>query len=180
MHNNVFSGAEWMLDPEILQRISHSGAVDRLRQLQVRQLDNILDMGRLARIIEAETFNSSGGYSLLGMITDLQRGLWSELYQKKATNIYRRNLQRAFLERMEYLLKKEQSPIPPAARQFVQRTNVDVSQSDIRPVVRTVLQRLKRDIDQSKLKINDEMTRIHFEDCSQRIDQILNMEETDN
>jgi hypothetical protein len=180
MLDNVFTGAEWLLDPEILQRISHSGAVDRIRQIQERHLENILDMGRLARLIEAETFHGSEAYSLMEMFGDLRSGIWSEIYKKKAVNVYRRNLQRAFLERMEYLLKEEQSPIPAAARSYVQRTNVDVSQSDIRPVVRSVLRQLKSDIEGNQTKISDEMTRIHLRDCAERIGQILDMEEADD
>lgn len=179
MLDNAFANPEWLLDPAILQRISHSGAVDRIRGLQVRHLNNILDLGRLARLIEAETFHGSSAYSLLDLFKDLRKGIWSETYENKATNVFRRNLQRAFLERMEYLLEEEQRPVPAEARRFVQRTNIDVSQSDIRPVVRAELQQLKKDIEVGRTKVRDEMTRIHLQDCAKRIDHLLDMEEKD-
>lgn len=180
MLHNAFADPQWLLDPNIINRISHSGAVDRIRQLQVRHLDNILEVGRLARLIEASTFKGSEAYSLLNLCGDLRRGLWSEMYSRKTANVFRRNLQRAYLERMEYLLSAEQRPLTGEARNFVQRTNVNVSQSDIRPIVRAELKQLKLDIEKGWAKIPDEMMRIHLQDCLQRIEHTLDMDKPES
>jgi hypothetical protein len=139
----------------------------------VSYLNSLLDMGRLQRLIEAEVFEGAKAYQLTEMLADLRKGLWSEAYSGQNIDIGRRNLQRAYLERMEYLMTKEQSPIPAQFRAFSSRTNVDMSQSDIRPVVKMELKKLKSDLAKAAKRAGDTMTKAHLEDCVDRIDALL-------
>ena len=171
---DAFSTPTWLLNPEIIQRITPAGAVDNVRRLQVRHLNNLLDMGRLQRIIEAETFHGEETYTLDEMMTDLRRAIWTELYAIQNPDTYRRNLQRAYLERMEYLLTEEQRALPPQFRAFSSRTNVDVSQSDIRPMVKAQLRTLQRDVQTAlNRRAYNRVSRYHLEDVRDRIDDIL-------
>ncbi|MEL7339563.1 MAG: zinc-dependent metalloprotease, partial [Bacteroidota bacterium] len=140
---------------------------------QVRTLNNLLDMGRMARMIENEALNGEAAYGMLEMMQDLRAGLFLELSTASAIDPYRRNLQRAYLERLEFLMSNEQTPIPPQFRSRVTRTNVDVSQSDIRPVVRAELKALDRQIARVQARVRDQMTRIHLDDMRARIETIL-------
>lgn len=173
LQEQLFTTPIWLIDQEILQRVEHAGIVNRMREYQVRTLTNLLDMGRLARMIENETLNGETAYGMMEMMQDLRNGLFSELATGSAMDTYRRNLQRAYLERMEFLMTNEQTPIPPQFRQFVTRTNVDVSQSDIRPVVRAELKALDRQIARSLTRVRDNMTRVHLEDMRARIADML-------
>ena len=146
LNNNLFKTPKWLMEKPILNKIENAGAVERLRGVQVRTLNNVLDFGRMARLIENETLNGNTAYSLLNMIQDLRRGVWSEIYSGRSIDTYRRNLQRAYIDRMEFLMTKEQAPIPAAFRRWITRTNVDVSESDIRAVVRAELKSLQRSV----------------------------------
>ena len=161
------------MDKEILSRITAVGALDRLRSFQVGYLNSLLDMGRLQRLIEAEVFEGQQAYQLPEMLSDLRRGLWSEAYSGQTIDVGRRNLQRAYLERMEYLMTEEQPSIPPQFQAFVSRTNVDVSQSDIRPMVKMELKKLKDDLAKAAKRADEGMTKAHLEDCVDRISAIL-------
>ena len=86
----------------------------------------------------------------------------------------RRNLQRAYIDRMAYVMTEDQTAIPSAYRSWISRTNVNVAQSDIRPIVRGELQTLQRQIRNSMYRSGDTLTRYHLEDALERIDQILN------
>jgi len=103
---------------------------------------------------------------------ELRGHLWSELRGNSAISVYRRNLQRAYVERMEYLMTQELPSISAQARRFMGMTSVNVSQSDIRPIVREQLEILKRDL--SRNNSRDRATRIHLADLERRIDNILN------
>jgi len=133
----------------------------------------MLDFGRMARMIENEALNGAEAYSMLEMMTDLRRGVWSELSRGRTIDAYRRNLQRAYLVRMEYLMTEEQAPIPARFRRFVSRTTVDVEQSDIRPVVRGQLNTLRGQIVSAIPKTSDRMSKYHLQDAVIRIDNIL-------
>ena len=123
----------------------------------------------MARLIENTVINGEEAYGLLDMMTDLRTGIWSELRTGGPISTYRRNLQRAYLNRMEYLMTEEQ----PESR-FSSGTEVDVEQSDIRPVVRGELVTLQRNIRNAANRSNDQLTRYHLLDAIERIDLILN------
>ena len=162
-----------MIDDEIFNKVESAGSVDRLRGYQVRTLNNLLDFGRMARMIENEVSNGKSAYSMLEMMYDLRKGVWSELARGKTIDTYRRNLQRAYLSRMEFLMTEEQSPIPAQWRRWVTRTNVNVEQSDIRPVVRAELKTLRSEIKSALPRTSDRMSKYHLEDAMIRIDNIL-------
>ena len=173
LQEQLFDTPEWLIDQDIFNKIEFDGNVERVRSTQERTLNNLLDFGRMARLIENEEANGSSAYGLLNMMTDLRTGIWSELRTGRSIDTYRRNLQRAYLDRMEYLMTKEQSEIPARYRSWVTRSNVEVAQSDIRPVVRGELKRLQRDLRNNINRSRDTMTRYHLQDALERVNLIL-------
>ena len=174
IQDELFTAPEWLIDQEIFNRIEFDGNIERIRGYQVRTLNNILDFGRMARLLENEEVNGSKAYGLLDMMTDLREGLFNEVRNGKTINRYRRNLQRAYIERLEMLMTEEQSAIPAAYRRYVSRSNIDVSQSDIRPVVRGELETLQGQVKRASNRTGDKMTKYHLKDLAARIDLILN------
>jgi hypothetical protein len=174
IQDELFTTPEWLIDQEIFNRIEFDGNIERIRGYQVRTLNNILDFGRMARLLENEEVNGSKAYGLLDMMTDLREGLFNEVRNGKTINRYRRNLQRAYIERLEMLMTEEQSAIPAAYRRYVSRSNIDVSQSDIRPVVRGELETLQGQVKRASNRTGDKMTKYHLKDLAERIDLILN------
>lgn len=174
LQNELFTTPTWMLDETIFNKFESAGQVERVRGLQTRTLNDILEFGRMARMLENETVNGGDAYPLLTMMQDLRKGLFSELNAGRSIDIYRRNLQRAYIERMEYLMTNEQESVPAQFRRFVSRTNVNVSQSDIRAVVRAELKALQSSVRNAVGRTGDTMSRIHLQDALERIDNILN------
>lgn len=167
---NAFATPEWLMDKEILQRIEHGGYLERIGSLQERHLNSVLDMGRLQRLLEAETFGEDA-YPLLEMLGDLRMGIWSEAYRAQSADASRRSLQRAYLERLSYLMTQESSAV--SSRSRSSRTAVDAGVSDIRPVVKAELKTLQRDLQAALPRASDVMMEIHLEDCLDRIAAIL-------
>ncbi|WP_296312232.1 zinc-dependent metalloprotease [Winogradskyella sp. UBA3174] len=170
IQDQLFTTPSWMLDENIFNKIESSGSVERVRGVQTRTLNNMLDFGRMARMLENETLNDSEAYGLYDMMKDVRRGLFSELRSGKKIDIYRRNLQRAYIERMEFIMTNEQN-IPAAFRRFFSGTSVNVSQSDIRAVVRAELKSLRSSL--RSARGGDAMSRIHIADAVERVNNIL-------
>ena len=135
-------------------------------------LKKFLDFGWIAGLIEIESIHKNDAFGLLNMMRDLRQGIFSELRTGKSIDTYRRNLQRAYIDRMEFLMTKDQSQIPAAFRRFVKRTNVNVNQSDIRAIVRAELKTLQRSI-RTAAANSSGMKRIHLQDALVRINDIL-------
>ncbi|MDR5591982.1 zinc-dependent metalloprotease [Christiangramia sp. SM2212] len=174
LQDQLFDTPEWLINQDIFNKIEFDGNIERIRNMQQRSLNNILDFGRMSRLMENEEINGKEAYSLLDMMTDLRKGIWSEVYSGKKVDRYRRNLQRAYIERMEHLMNEEQDEIPSRWRNWITRSNVNVSQSDIRPVVRGELKALERQVKNSIYSSGDTLTRYHLQDVLKRIDLILN------
>ncbi|MCF4100889.1 zinc-dependent metalloprotease [Gillisia sp. M10.2A] len=173
LHNELFETPEWLIDQDIFNKIEFDGNLERVRNMQERTLSNLLDFGRMGRLMENSEINGNKAYSLLNMMTDVRKGIWSELNRGAKIDLYRRNLQRAYLERMEFLMTNEQEAIPAQYRRYVSRTNVNVAQSDIRPIVRGELVNLQRSIRNAINRTSDTLTRYHLQDALKRIDLIL-------
>ncbi|UCF19618.1 MAG: zinc-dependent metalloprotease [Gemmatimonadota bacterium] len=171
----AFTPPTWMIDEDILRRIENVGTVERMRRAQVGVLNRVLDPGRMQRLIESEARNGSGVYTLDEMLRDLRGSVWTELEGGRSINVFRRNLQRGYLERMGWLMTEEPPATPTFFAGFV--TSVNVSQSDIRAFVRGELEALKREINATLGRgVSDRATRLHLQDTVARIDAILDPE----
>ena len=170
---HAFRTPTWMVDNDILSHIEHAGAMERVRQRQVGVVNTLLDPNRMGRLIEAEARYGADAYGLGDMLTDLREGVWTELASGRSIDPFRRNLQRGYLERMEWLMTEEPEPPTGFLAQFLGAPVVDVSQSDIRPFVRGELTALRRQVRAALQRGPERATRYHLEDALVRIDDIL-------
>ena len=173
VQKELFTTPEWLLDQDIFNKIEYSGSIERLRSIQVRTLDNILSLGKIARIIENETINGKESYSLTAMMKDLRTGIWSELSRGSKIDTYRRNLQKAHIDRLAYLMTAESQTKSRRSSPYVKSTPLNTSQSDVRSVARAELNILKRAINAAIGRTSDSMSKYHLQDAVVRIDQIL-------
>ncbi len=174
VNEQLFNTPMWLIDKDILDRIEYSGAIERIRGIQVRTLNNILNLGRMMRMIENETLNgSTKAYTLVAMMTDLRNGIWSELRTGKKIDTYRRNLQRAHVEKLADLMNAKDVKKITSSRYF-KNTAVTVKQSDIVAVARGELTRIKRLAQRALANAPNTITRYHLQDIVKRIDAILN------
>lgn len=166
LQRHAFTAPTWAYNRDILNRVNNATSVETFRGVQAGVLNNLLSPSRIARLIESERRESGDVYTAIEMMDDTRNGVYSELRANRNIDVHRRHLQRAFIERMDYLMNEEPTG-------FFGR-NVDVSQSDIRPIVRNQLNILRRDITN---RINagniDRVTRVHLEDARHRIDELL-------
>ena len=123
----------------------------------------------MQRLTEAHTYDSNA-YSLPEMMQDLRQGVWSELRTGKKIDTYRRNLQRAHIDRLAYLMTAENQS-GNSRSPYVKMTPVNTSQSDIRAVVRAELKTLRSQLRSARGA--DAMSRIHIADAIERVNDIL-------
>jgi len=159
--DQVFVSPTWLADVEILRRIEHAGALDRIRARQVSVLNRMLDPARMVRISESEIFDDDP-YLLVTYMDDLKEGVFSELATGDSIDAYRRNLQRAYVERLEYLLTQEPTG----------NNATDVSVSDIRPLARAQLDEIMVDARFAAVRA-DRVTKAHLEDLAARAAAVL-------
>ncbi|MEE2994336.1 MAG: zinc-dependent metalloprotease [Gemmatimonadota bacterium] len=158
INDQLFITPSWLIAPDILQRIESGGMMDRLRNLQVQTLNRLFDGDRLNRLSETEALHGSSAYRITDLFTDMQNGVWSELESRTQIDPFRRNLQRAYLDKMADLMEEEEAKY---------------DQSDIKAVTRGMLDRLREDLKKSVGRQKDDISKFHLQDALARVEKIL-------
>ena len=158
INDQLFNTPSWLIAPDILQRIESGGMMDRLRDLQVQTLNRLFDGDRLNRLSEREALNGSSAYRITDLFTDVQNGVWAELESRTQIDPFRRNLQRAYLDKMADLMEEEEAKY---------------DQSDIKAVTRGMLDRLREDLKKSVGRQKDDISKFHLQDGLARVEKIL-------
>ena len=157
---HVFTDVDWLNEPEILDRIEPTGAVERIQAVQARNVNALLDPSRMQRMTEAALVDSNA-YTLVDFFDDMREGIWTELGSGDPIDTYRRSLQRTHLERLAWLMEDHEDD----------DDGPNVLRSDIRPMVRAQLTTLAEEI--ADADPGDDMSRYHLADAAARIAAIL-------
>jgi len=173
LNNHLFNTPYWMIEKDILNKIEFAGMTNRIRTVQSSYLNNILDFGKMARMIENEALNGNNAYTLENFMNDVKNGIWSELRNGKKIDVYRRNLQRTYIQRLGYIMANEQ---PRAQGSFWANytTPVNVAVSDIRSSTLGTLLNLRKELSKSVKKYSDQNTKNHLNYCIGLINNALN------
>jgi len=170
LHKYVFTTPEWLLDKNILNKISDP-ANNNINFLQSGVLSNLLSVIRLNRMIETTNRFGNNTYSLVELLTDMRNGIWQELRTGKVIDMYRRNLQKNYVDRIIALLPATTSPQTGA---FTISFGPNTRNTDLPSVARGHLMELQADIRSTSKRTNDKMSRYHLIDLDKRIDLALN------
>ena len=155
LNDNVFKTPNWLLDKNILQRIESDGATERMLRMQSSVMNRLLVPDRLNRMVESTALEGDGGntYTITDLFGDLKDGIWDN----GSNDLYQRNLQRAFVDKMGEVLSSK---------------NNEIDQTDIRAVAFGTLSEIKQMIN-SRTSGGETISKFHYQDISNRIQQIL-------
>ncbi len=174
MISQCFDTPVWLINTELTRKFENAGTIERIRKIQVSNLNSILEPGRLERMIEVESLEKRPSFKVTEMENMLRKGIWKILYLpvQKKDDVFKRNLQRAYIDRMEFLLVSNQAAPPedPAGAGF---TPVNLNQSDIRAITRMQLKLLEADLVKVLPRFSSSLEKAHLQDIRYRIHHIL-------
>ena len=155
---NAFTTPKEFLNPDLLYRISPAGAADTVLNSQRSVLASLLSENRVKRMLESQALSAPPSYTVEALISDVQKGVWSELTLPEPTiDLYRRNLQRSYLRYLKPRLVGD-----------------GASQSDFRPIAIGALRDLDKSIVLSLGKVKNPVVALHLKECRKDIEDILN------
>ncbi|MFZ0592983.1 MAG: zinc-dependent metalloprotease, partial [Bryobacteraceae bacterium] len=155
LNENAFTTPRFLIRPDILRRIEPSGEADHILEAQSWVLRKLLDTSRLNRMVEQEAIDGALAYSVPELLSDLRKGVWSELYSNARVDMWRRNLQRSYLEIMKARMYSTEGA---AYREFVRADLVELQTGIASALTRPAI---------------DRDTRAHFEQMNFDIGRIL-------
>jgi hypothetical protein len=155
--DNAFRVPKWALNPEVLRRIEPDGAISRFKQAQQALMAQLMSTARLNRMVEHEALEGAKAYAPAQFISDLRRGVFSELNAAKVqVDAFRRNTQRLFLDAANDRLNGRSA-----------------ANDDIKALLRSELRALSADASRAMALASDRATRAHLEDVRDQIAKIL-------
>ena len=172
LQTQLFATPKWLLDNTILNKISNPVANERLQSIQTNILRSLLEKGRLYRLTTSATRFGNVTYSLHDMMEDTRKGIFAELTSHQATDVYRRNLQKAYVSQLGDLINPSagNASAAPALRMG---PAVDVENTDVISEAKAQLKKLASSIQSNKASFSDANSTNHFDDLQDRIKQIL-------
>lgn len=105
--NELFNTPLWLGDKEVLHRIEEVGFAERIKSIQERTLVSLFSKERILRMQENEAQNGAMAYKLSEMMESLSNTIFSEIRNKKEIDLYRRNLQRTFIDHLGSLYQTQ-------------------------------------------------------------------------
>jgi hypothetical protein len=170
----LFETPTWLINRQILNRINNPGSSDAVSTAQEGTLASLVSATRLNRMqTSTERFGAEKAYSALEMLTDLQNGIFSELKTKKATDHYRRSLQKSYVEKLNNILNPAGANAITLAGFGGAGGGSSLSRSDAPSIARAQLMLLRTQIGAALPTITDRMTRIHLVDLQENIKDAL-------
>jgi hypothetical protein len=157
--NNGFSVQDYLTRKDIVSRIGMHGIAEKLSEHQQQLLHSMLNKQTANRLLDLE----ATGYKTLPlheMVRELRQGIFEELDSKNPEiNIHRRNLQRAFVERLISFQEDE-----------------DLS-NDLQAVARGNLMKLQKSLQAHIRKDGEGVVYYHIIDLNNMIEEALNVTE---
>ncbi|WP_259014863.1 zinc-dependent metalloprotease [Emticicia fluvialis] len=175
LNRQVFATPTWLINPAILNKINIETGVEAIKSIQESTLNNLLAGDRAARLMETGSTNPAN-YNLDELMTDLRGGIWAELKTRKAIDVYRRNLQKVYVEKVITLLNPTSTmlmSVPPGVTYGYETRMVDLKKTDLPSIARANLESLKAEIKAALPLTTDKMSKYHLQDVLSRIEKAL-------
>ncbi|NHN26738.1 zinc-dependent metalloprotease [Flavobacterium jejuense] len=168
LNTQLFKTPKWLLDENILSKINPDNGVEAIKNLQNNTLSSLLSGDRLIRLIETSSVNKEN-YSVDKLMTDLKKGIFSELRSGTSIDVYRRNLQKLYVNELIDALDVDGKQ----TARGLNRRSVKYSETDIPSIARGQLSELKREIKTALTITSDRLSKFHLQDVLAKIDAAL-------
>jgi len=168
-NTQLFTTPAWLINSPELSKFDAGVTINRIKSLQTATLNNVLFPGRLSRMYDNEAKHGTKAYTVSDLFTDLRGGI----FVAGKPDVFKRNLQRAYIEDLKSLLTEDFKGFPGATSGQLASyglTPINMTLSDIRPMVRAELKL----IDSRLPKGGDAITAAHYADLDARIKDALN------
>lgn len=151
---HVFTTPLWLLDTMILARVGDS-PTQTIQKSQDRVLNSLLSPNTISRLALNEAMYGDKAYRLIDYFNDIDAGMWTELREEKPIDVYRRNLQRAYIEALIELSGKSGK-----------------AYRDAGPIVKNKLTEIHAAIRKGVRKADDPMTEYHLKFIERRLSEV--------
>lgn len=167
----IFITPKWLINKDVTAKAGDNPTTTILL-VQETALNKMLSMSTINKLLNAEASLGDQAYTALDMLGDMKRSIFTELATKKPVDVYRRNLQKSYVERLGSLI----NPAPVSGFSFTfgnVTPSLDTKKSDALSFLKGHARELKSSIDAVAVTTTDKETKYHLQDLSDRLKKIL-------
>ncbi len=169
LNKQLFETPNWLLDKNILNKISSPISLENIQSIQTSALNSLLDGQRMFRLVAAANRFGNVSYNLSDMITDLHKGIFSELSGNKVIDGYRRNIQKIYVEKLLDLIDPTPTFSFSIGAAFGMPASVNIANTDVFSIAKGELRSLQSEINAASIINTDKISKYHLQDLADRI-----------
>ena len=158
LNGQLFATPAWLIDRR-LYGVATVGFED-VAKIQAKTLEGLLDPQRMDRMIEEETTLGVKAYTVTDMLHDLRGGVFGELAMGRPIDVYRRDLQKAYVNRIVQLIGTRE------------KTTLNMGDDEV-SIIRAHARELAAGIKAASARYTAGETRDHLEDLYERLEVSL-------
>jgi hypothetical protein len=151
LNANIFTTPLWLVDTAVLARVGES-PTQTVLESQEMVLNHLLGTGTMSKLSVSQAMYGDRAYRLIDYFDDLDKMMWTELKKGSPIDIYRRNLQRVYIDRLIELSN---------------RSGKDYR--DVGPILKTKLASIQSNIGKAISKTKDPMSVYHLKFIHERL-----------
>jgi hypothetical protein len=171
----LFKTPTWLIQNNIAG-LTGTNAMTTILGAQNNVLGRLLSNNTFNKLFRYEASGLKNVYSASEMVTDLRKGIWSELAARKPIDIYRRNLQKAFVEQLIGNLRTDGTPtitLSSGRGTSVFMASDYSKTTDAISIAKAQLRSLQSEIRTALPAYKDAASRAHLQDVADRIQEVL-------
>ncbi|MCW3090838.1 MAG: hypothetical protein JWP81_1907 [Ferruginibacter sp.] len=173
INNQLFDTPMWLYNTSIFNKLALNFGIE-INELQKAALEGLISRNRLSQLLTQEQTGKGKVYAIDNLFSDMDNGIYKEVYKKQNIDFYRRNLQKIYLYRiMEEAFFSGDMTLSTMGR------NYHFSVTDMNAILRAEL-RKQQALFRSALKNPglDKLTKLHLKDMDDTIERKFAAEKT--
>ncbi len=175
LNKQLFVTPTWLLNKEILNKFSNPGSSEQVSTVQANVLRGLLSSARLFRMSVCTGRYGSAAYGMDEMLADAKKGIWTELAAASPIDIFRRNLQKVYIDALVSLVNAAPPAVPAGLPPgFALLFGGDIKNTDVPSIARAQLVELRNEISAALPRETDKLSKYHLLDVQERIKEALN------
>jgi len=173
LQQQLFTTPKWIVDNTISD-YTGTNKLTTIGNIQTSILNRLISNNTFNKLFRFEA-ESKTAYTATEMLNDLRNGVWSELATRKPIDIYRRSLQKSFVESLSKIINPE--PVQGLTVSFGRGSAspaINNNTTDGISIAKAQLRALASQIRTALPAYKDAGSRAHLQDVLDRIDETLN------
>lgn len=178
LDKQLFTTPLWLLDKPVLDNFG-GNPLTVVSRSQEAILSRLISHNTLSKLVEGEAFDGEKAYKITSFFADINNSIFREVKINQPVDVYRRNLQKIYVEKLIGLIKPAPaSPAPaspvgtPLPANPVAANNA--KQGDVVSVAKAELRTINALVKSSLPSQKESLSSYHLQDILDRIEEALN------